>query len=256
MNSQINNQNITHDSVTYGKWALLNKKYFSHPKIISELFNLFAASKVSLPILPKIIDLGSAEGLVGEFFWKKLGGSLTLLDIVKEHLEQNLNPHTQKICKNILEFNEKNTYDLIIMSSVLHYFSKTNQMRVLKNIRNALKQKGYFLLKVFVQQPEFLGTFLKLSKIMDRNPQLLSQKRLENNFKKAGFSFQFLDNAIPWNVSLTELKNRYSVSQDKILKMKQIIKNSSSQERSYFTNKKESLILPVPYKVYLLRKEN
>lgn len=254
-----NLENVSADSLAHGKWAELNREYFANPKIINELFSFFKKEKVSFEEPANIIDLGSAEGLVGEHFANKIGirkaVSLTILDIVKEHLDANKNSSTEKICKDLLHFEEMGRYNLAIMNSVLHYFSKEDQLKVLKNIRRSLNKSGVFLLKAFIQYPENMELFHKLNRLVGKNLQLISAAELEEILEKTKFTeSHFLGNATTWNCTSNNLRKRYDLSEKTISKMITLIKESPKNKKKGFTTKGNTFSIPIPYKVYLLKK--
>lgn len=255
----INKFNVTADKQAYGKWAELNKDYFANPKIIDEFFRFFARAQPILPRAINIIEFGSAEGLVGEYFAKLLSAghriNLTILDVVPEHLQKNINPKTVKICKDLLQFDQREKYDLALARSLLHYFSFEDQLNALKIIHLSLKKGGYLLIAAFVQHPQTLALFLKLNSIVGKQLQLLPAEQIETLFSKSGFSsVSFLGDATTWNCSSNNLKLRYNLTQKQIEDMRSLIESTSDFKQKGFTLGPTEFTLPVPYKVYLLKK--
>lgn len=255
----INKFNVTADKQAYGKWAELNQDYFSNPKIIDEFFRFFTRAQPDLPETINIIEFGSAEGIVGEYFAKSLSTKhktkLTLVDVVPEHLQANTNPKTIKICKNILQFDQKEKYDLAIVRSLLHYFSTEDQQRVLEITHASLKKGGYLLIAAFIQRPESLELFLKLNRLVGKQLQLLTSQQLEKLFAQAGFTqTTFLGNATTWNCSSNNLKARYTLSDETIQNMRKLIQSTPTFEQKGFTLTMNGFTVPIPYRIYLLKK--
>ena len=256
---KVNAVNVKADRLTFGKWNDLTKDYFSNEKIIHELYAFFEKQKINLGKEIEIVEVGSAEGLVGEYFKKKLKKDrrvhLTILDVVKEHLEKNRNKETKKVHLDLLKFNEIEKYGLVIMRSVLHYFSEEEQEIVLKNVYHSLKKGGYLLLSVFIQYPSSMNLFLELNKAVGKNLTLLSKEEVQHNLFKAGFeNVKFLGELTTWNCSSGNLKKRYNLSKEKIELMRRLIEKTPLNGKQGFTVSKEGFSVPIPYKLFLMTK--
>ena len=253
--------NVSADKNAYGKWATLNQEYFANPVIIKELFNFFQKAYPTLPKKLNIIDVGSAEGFVGEYFSQELlhqgfDVSLFLLDVVKEHLEQNKNPVTTKIHLSLLKFKEKEKYDVMIVSSILHYFSFEEQDLILKKMYEGLKKGGYLLLKAFIPFPESWGLFLMLNHFIGKDYQLLSQTALEQSLRKEfGKEVSFLGDATLWNCTSENLKSRYQLTDKQITTMRDLIQTTDKKSKNGFYLTPTGFTAPIPYKIYLCRKK-
>ncbi len=169
MTSDIAKYNLERDKNVLGKdWLLTYGSYFADEENIQIFID---AVRPYLPNKPlDTLYVASASGLLGERLIEALGqGSLTIVDISKEHLASNANPQTIKIEADLLKLDLNKQFDLIIMRSSLDYFpSKELQVEVLKKIKNHLKADG-----IFINQPAYI------SNINDRN--ILSQAYNSND---------------------------------------------------------------------------
>ena len=152
MATQLAKDNLEKDKNVLGKnWFSTYDNYFSDQDNI----DLFIDAVI--PKLPTrkldILYVASASGILGESLLLALGkGDLTITDISVEHLRENKNPKTTKICVDLLEMDLGKTFDLIVMRSSLDYFpSKELQIEVLKIIKKHLKEDG-----IFINQPAYI----------------------------------------------------------------------------------------------------
>jgi SAM-dependent methyltransferase len=147
-----------------------------------------------VPHLPNrnldILYAASASGIVGETLLSHLNGaSLTLVDISKKHLDQNINPDTTKICADLLSLDLGLKFDLILMRSSLDYFpSKELQIRVLKILKQHLKHGG-----LFINQPAYIEDLDErnlVSEIYQKTPsiggRLFQSNDIGELYKEAG----------------------------------------------------------------------
>jgi len=153
MVSEISKFNLEKDGNVLGdKWLSVYGGYFSDEENIKMFINDVK------PFLPNkklnILYAASASGLLGERLIESLEqGNLTLVDISQKHLDENLNPKTKKVCIDLLEMNLGKKFDLIIMRSSLDYFpNKESQIKVLKVIKDHLKEGG-----IFINQPAYIS---------------------------------------------------------------------------------------------------
>ena len=153
MSSEIAKYNLDRDKNVQGKdWLSTYGNWFSDEENIQLFINTVK------PILPDgeldILYAASASGLLGEELIKSLGrGRLTLVDISEKHLSENHNPNTVKICADLLEMDLGKKFDVILVRSSLDYFpSRSLQVKVLKIIRNHLKESS-----VFINQPAYIS---------------------------------------------------------------------------------------------------
>src|SRR3989338_3885305 len=122
MATQLAKDNLEKDKNVLGKnWFSTYDNYFSD----QENIDLFIDAVI--PKLPTrkldILYVASASGILGESLLLALGkGDLTITDISVEHLRENKNPKTTKICVDLLEMDLGKTFDLIVMRSSLDYF--------------------------------------------------------------------------------------------------------------------------------------
>jgi len=255
----LNQYNILADKNTYGKWKDVNGEYFSDPKTIEALYRLFAESNVLLPHHIELVDFGSAEGLVGEYFKQELSKkhsvNLTLVDVVAEHLNANTDPETIKIHDDILTFSRENEYDLAITRSLLHYFSKDDQVKVVRNIYHSLKRGGYFLLQAFIQNDSDLNLFLKLNNYVGKKLQLIPLEEVSAMLGATGFvEITVLGDAPTWNCSSDNLKTRYDLSVQDLANMARLISDAQETDKRGFSLNGNAFTVPVPFNVLIARK--
>ena len=150
--SKIAEHNLERDREVLGKkWFSTYGGYFSDMENIQHFIDSVT------PYLPdkelEILYAASASGLLGEELVKSLGrGNLTIVDVSEQHLSENRNPKTTKICADLLRLDLGKKFDLILMRSALDYFpSKELQLQVLQNIRKHLKDDG-----LFINQPAYI----------------------------------------------------------------------------------------------------
>jgi hypothetical protein len=258
MLDSINQQNLKADRLTYGKWAARDDQ-FSSEEPLRLLYDFFVSAQPELPDSLKVVEYGSAEGKVGEYFKKKLVKAgkvvhLTLVDVVKEHLEANKNVETEKIHCDLAEMNLKPLYDLGIGRSILHYFSEGVQKIVLKNIFNSLRTEGYYLSQNFVQLDSDLELYLKLNRAIGKSFSLVSVESLQQMFEEVGFKEVRLLGALPvWDYSSENLQQRYQLPNEEIQRFKEMIEETPTENRIGFKLTNTGFTIPIPYKVFLMR---
>lgn len=254
MNS-INAYNLKADKNTWGLWSQMNKEYFSNPKSAESLWKLFEKCNLSFKKELELVEFGSADGYLGKFFALKMSKNhkvkLNIIDKIEEHLFANKDIDVEKIHTDLLELNVKRKFDLGLVRSVLHYFSKKDTLTVLHNIRNSMKPDSYVLFQLFVQDDKNMKLFLKLNRFVGKKLQLIS---LETNLTLINQVFSKVDyigDAMLWNCTSKNLAKRYSLSDNQIQQMKQMITNASSEEKKIFKINSEGFTVPIPYKVVL-----
>ena len=226
---------------------------------MQELYSLFEKAKPILPNEITIADLGSASGDLGELFKKKLSKNhkvkLYIIEIIKELLDKNKNKDTIKIYEDLRNFKENEIFDLAIMRSILHYFPKDEQLNVLKNVCNSLKNEGYLIIQTFIQKQSDLELFNKLNHYVKRNLQLLNKEDLIELFKKSGFSnIKNIGKISTWNLSSKDFQARYELTNEQINHLRSVVEKTNQENRKGFTLTKDRFTIPVPYQVFLLRK--
>lgn len=259
MKDQTNEQNLKADEITYGNWASGNE-LFADEKPIKLLYEMFMAAKPELPETISIAEFGSAEGLVGEYFARQLkedgyNTSLTLVDAIKEHLDVNVNPETSKLNKNLLDISFANEFDLGILRSVFHYFSKESQDLVASNIFRAIKPGGYFVSQNFVQYTDSLDLYLEFNHAIGKVFQLEQESEIVSMFERVGFKEVIHLGDLPtWHFAANKLQNRYKLTTEAIMHMREKIVNTPEEKRVGFEVTEDGFTVPIPYKVFLMRK--
>src|ERR1035437_5665460 len=93
-------------------------------------------------------DFGGAIGAVTDFINEnskvKVIKNITCIDSNKNLLKQNKSCN-KKILSDLIEYSDKNIYDVALMRFVLNYNSKADQLQILKNVRESLKKDGIFI---------------------------------------------------------------------------------------------------------------
>jgi hypothetical protein len=255
----INQQNLKADTPAYGKWAKLASS-FADETPLRQLFELFIEKgRPQLPTHIELAEYGSAEGLVGEYFKKHLSerhtATLTLFDAVVEHLNANKNPETKKIQSDLLELKHPSTFHVGLVRSVLHYFSKPNQVHVLENIRDTLTENGYVLIQAFIQNPKNLSVYLELNKLLGKAFQLISAEEVLDLMNNAGFKNCTALGSIPtFHFTSRSLQERYQLPDKTIQDMRAIIAASTPENKRDFRLTDTDFEVPVPYQVFLGQK--
>lgn len=70
--SSVNQSNLLADRKVWGQWSGHNKEYFANPDAAESLWQLFEQNKADLPQEIEVVEFGSADGYLGEFFVEKL----------------------------------------------------------------------------------------------------------------------------------------------------------------------------------------
>lgn len=221
------NYNLARDKNVLGQnWLSTYGNYFS------DLENIRLFIDSVKPLLPNepldILYVGSASGLLGEELLKALDqGSLTLVDISKEHLNANHNPQTKKVCVDILEMNLEEKFDLIIMRSSLDYFpSKELQIKALSVIKKHLKEGG-----LFINQPAYISDLdnrelvSRIYNTVDKiGNRYFQSTDLESLYREVGFtSFQKIGEGKIMIITEKEQVERYDLTEAEIKTIQQII---------------------------------
>jgi SAM-dependent methyltransferase len=249
MFSDIAEKNLKKDKRVLGKkWTTTYGGYFSDPENIHTFID--AASPHLPSISLDVLYAASAAGLLGEELIRRLGaGNLTLVDISQEHLDQNGNPQTTKICADLLTMDLGKTFDLIIMRSSLDYFpSEDLQIEVLKNIKTHLKNGG-----LFINQPAYIPTlserdlmsrvYQDIEKIGDRYFQSID---LEKIYHQAGFSkFKKIGEGKMMILTEKEHRDRYGITKTEIAKIQQMIPERASSMQITTTGYRLTFQFPI-----------
>ena len=216
MLSKIAKKNLLKDKQVLGKkWTTTYGGYFSDASNINQFI------KTLLPYLPdkplSILYAASASGLLGEALLHRLErGELTIVDISQTHLDENNNPHTTKICADLVTMDLAQKFDLILMRSSLDYFpSAALQVEILKNIKRHLVEHG-----LFVNQPAYIEDlherdlmsqlYIQTEKIGDR---FFQSTDLADLYLEAGFStFTRIGEGEPLQLTQQDHIDRYGLN--------------------------------------------
>lgn len=117
----------------------------------------------------EVLDLGVGKGY-NSVLLSNFGFNVTGVDISKEYLkyiEENFDcSNLTLINKDVREFEiEKNKYDLILSSNVLHFIPKEDFLKIIKKIKENLKDDGLIYISVFSKE----DPSLKLNKDFKEN---------------------------------------------------------------------------------------
>ena len=250
-----NRHNLAIDRPSYGKWAI-NYPLFAATASMKLAYAFFENVQKDPIKVKKIIELGSAEGLFGNYFKKRLisiGGdpSLTLVDAIPEHLAANKDPQVQKICTDLLDFEASEAYDLVLIRSVLHYFSKEAQQKIIEKIANLLSPGGVVLVQCFIQEDINKDIYKKLNEINKKKFCLLGQEDLRNMFKNSGLSLPADPLDLPgWEYQITVDQN--DARSQKFTSAIKIIASFNAAQRKNFTLYKNEIRYMAPYKIFCL----
>ena len=101
----------------------------------------------------EVLDLGIGKGY-NSVLLSNFGFNVTGVDISKEslkYIEENFDcSNLTLINKDVREFEiEKNKYDLILSSNVLHFIPKEDFLKIIKKIKENLKEGGLIYISVF-----------------------------------------------------------------------------------------------------------
>lgn len=255
----INQTNVDREVISGKTWEAYSNAYFGKKEPLEELWNIFSKQKVKLSENITIGDLGGAEGIVGEFFKDKLSKNhkvkLYVIEIIKQLLDKNRNKDTIKLNEDLRKFVKKDFFDLLLMRSILHYFSKEEQLQVLKNAHDSIKSGGHLLIQSFIQNPSDLELFSKFNHHVKRNLQLLSKEETIDLFRKSGFSeIKELGSLPTWNLSSKVFQQRYELTDSEIEILRKTVENTPTEKRKGFTLDSKSFTIPIPYAVFLLKK--
>lgn len=117
----------------------------------------------------EVLDLGVGKGY-NSVLLSNFGFNVTGVDISKEslkYIEENFDcANLTLINKDVREFEiEKNKYDLILSSNVLHFIPKEDFLKIIKKIKENLKEGGLIYISVFSKK----DPSLKLNKDFKKN---------------------------------------------------------------------------------------
>ena len=104
----------------------------------------------------EVLDLGIGKGY-NSVLLSNFGFNVTGVDISNEslkYIEENFDcSNLTLINKDVREFEiEKNKYDLILSSNVLHFISKEDFLKIIKKIKENLKEDGLIYISVFSKE--------------------------------------------------------------------------------------------------------
>ena len=104
----------------------------------------------------EVLDLGVGKGY-NSVLLSNFGFNVTGVDISKEslkYIEENFDcANLTLINKDVREFEiEKNKYDLILSSNVLHFMPKEDFLKIIKKIKENLKEDGLIYISVFSKE--------------------------------------------------------------------------------------------------------
>ena len=230
-------ENLKKDKKVLGKnWTLTYNGFFGNEK------NLEEYAKIIIPYFSgrkkvKILYPCSASGLLGEKIAEKLkehhiGTELTLVDISKEHLSENKNSNTRKICGDFLETKLDEKFDLIIMRSSLDYFpEKEAQVEVLRKIAGMLNEGGLFFNQpASARSPDAVKAadevYNSTKKIGQRHFQY--EKELYAQYEEAGLTAEKISEGPELVVTEKEHLERYGITEKDIKQAQEIIKKRNA----------------------------
>ena len=104
----------------------------------------------------EVLDLGVGKGY-NSVLLSNFGFNVTGVDISNEslkYIEENFDcSNLTLINKDVREFEiEKNKYDLILSSNVLHFMPKEDFLKIIKKIKENLKEDGLIYISVFSKE--------------------------------------------------------------------------------------------------------
>lgn len=106
----------------------------------------------------KVLDLGCGAGRDSYYLFNQ-GYKVTALDISKEALKflQQKTHDIEFICMDIKDFAfPKNKYDMVFANLSLHYFDRETTQRIIEDIKNSIKDNGYFFIRCkSTKDPQF-----------------------------------------------------------------------------------------------------
>jgi len=107
---------------------------------------------------PKLLDLGCGEGRNAVYFAKH-GFDVVGLDVSLPGLEKTKNyadedgVHIETIHADIVNYEIKDTYDVIFSTGTLHYLPRRVRIQRFQNYKNSTSPNGINVLSVFVEKP-------------------------------------------------------------------------------------------------------
>ena len=104
----------------------------------------------------EVLDLGVGKGY-NSVLLSNFGFNVTGVDISNEslkYIEENFDcSNLTLINKDVRKFEiEKNKYDLILSSNVLHFMPKEDFLKIIKKIKENLKEDGLIYISVFSKE--------------------------------------------------------------------------------------------------------
>ncbi len=232
--------NLERDKRVLGHaWKKTYKGYFGNKKNIHKFISCI------FPFLPlkrtlSILYAASASGELGETLVKKLAtekkirAHLTLVDISTKQLTQNKNPHTQKICADLMKMHLSKKYDIILMRSSLDYFStEKKQIHALKKIRNWLAKDG-----VFFNQPAYLPTVSErnLADRIYRSNDKIGRRHFQSSdikqlYSLANLKMKKIGVAPKMRITEKEHVQRYHIGEKEVKRIQKIISHAPKSKR-------------------------
>jgi SAM-dependent methyltransferase len=258
-------ENLKKDRKVLGKaW---NKTYNSY---FGNIQNINYFIEKALPLLPKKTKLKilypcSAAGLLGEELVKALakkgiGSGLTLVEISKEHLNQNKNPKTKKNAVDVLAFQTKEKFGAIIMRSSLDYFpTRKIQVKLLSKISRLLEHSGIFINQMAVMPSE---EERKLAdKIYNSNKKIGKRhfqlpKEIKELYENSGFcNVRKIGDASKLVITEKEHSERYALGRKEIQKIRNLILKIPAKKRPSIKTTKKGYALEFAFPIFTASKK-
>lgn len=147
-----------------------------------------------------------------------------------------IHPRIINIYENILTYIKKDRYDYSLCRFLLHYFDEENQLKILKNINQNLKDDGYLLLINFVlDNSKDYETKLKILDLIELFTKISKRtiptsQSVRELCKKAGF--EIVDEIkVNYNISLNGFyKKRFNLTEHQITEIANTIKEDTHLE--------------------------
>jgi len=227
-------ENLKRDRRVLGEpWRETYQGFFVNPRYIDDFITAvwnYLPRKKEL----KILYAASASGLLGEALVARLRkhdikAKLTLVDLSKEHLDENKNPETTKICADLLNVDLRDTFDVVLMRSSLDYFPDDEmQVQLLRRIRHWLGPGGVFLnqLAALVSKEDrdtVDEVYRSNRKFGKRHFQC--EEDIYSVYEKAGLNVKKIADANCPELLLTEWehKERYGIDEEDVKQVQRIL---------------------------------
>ncbi|VVC71793.1 Methyltransferase domain protein [uncultured archaeon] len=262
--SALAKRNLHGDRNVQGKqWKTAVDGYWHSAKSAKDFIRLCRQELNALPDAPRVLELGSADGFLGESVCAYLRSKgkrphLTLVDMSKAHLRENKHKHTRKIQADLLTLNLTKTaghFDLILMRSVLHYFPSAElQIQVLKRVRRHLAHGGVFLNQAFIAATPEESKLRSASRATTRKVGLRYMpyhRDVPRFYAKAGFTnMRNLGDMPLVHPSLASLIRRSDLTRADIQRTRARYALVPARLRPHLTLTKTAFKRTIPYKVY------